>query len=126
MIELAAVFAVAGAASNAMGTAFQRKAAATSRSGLRLLAELVHRAAWVIGMAGVIGAAVFQPGPGQRPPGPRTAAVHPGTALRSAHCRTADAPPAAGLGWWGVLGVVAGLALVLASAAPHGATDQAP
>ncbi|WP_328550878.1 MULTISPECIES: DMT family transporter [unclassified Streptomyces] len=48
-------------AGTAMGTAFQRKAAATtSRSGLRLLAELVHRAAWVIGMAGVIGAAVFQ------------------------------------------------------------------
>lgn len=61
MIELAAVFAVAGAASNAVGTAFQRKAASTStRGGVRLLAELVHRPIWMIGMAGVACAALFQ------------------------------------------------------------------
>lgn len=61
MIEFAAVLAVAGAASNAMGTAFQRKAAATAGNrGLRLLGELVRRPAWAIGMAGVIGAALFQ------------------------------------------------------------------
>lgn len=61
MIELAAAFAVAGAASNAVGTAFQRRAASTSRrGGVRLLADLVRRPAWLIGMAGVVGAALFQ------------------------------------------------------------------
>lgn len=61
MIELAAAFAVAGAASNAVGTAFQRKAAsASSRGGIRLLAKLVRRPFWMIGMAGVICAALFQ------------------------------------------------------------------
>ncbi|OLZ74674.1 hypothetical protein AV521_03495 [Streptomyces sp. IMTB 2501] len=44
MIELVAAFAVAGAAGNAVGTAFQRRAAsAGSRGGLRPLAELVRR-----------------------------------------------------------------------------------
>ncbi|MDO0929268.1 hypothetical protein QQY24_29080 [Streptomyces sp. TG1A-8] len=51
MIELAAAFAVAGAASNAVGTAFQRKAASASRrGGVRLLSELVRRPAWLLGM----------------------------------------------------------------------------
>jgi drug/metabolite transporter (DMT)-like permease len=128
MIEFAAVFAVAGAASNAVGTAFQRKAAATaSKSGLRLLAELVRRPAWVIGMAGVIGAAVFQSlalvnGP--------LALVQPLFILELPFALLVAAPlmhrRLPGLGWWGVAGVVAGLALALASAAPHGATDQAP
>lgn len=128
MIEFAALFAVAGAASNAVGTAFQRKAAATtSSSGLRLLAELVRRPAWVIGMAGVIGAAVFQSlalvnGP--------LALVQPlfilelPFALLAASSLMHRRLP--GRGWWGVGGVVAGLALALASAAPHGATDEAP
>ncbi|MEU6256121.1 DMT family transporter [Streptomyces sp. NPDC047043] len=128
MIEFAAVFAVAGAASNAVGTAFQRKAAATAgKRGLRLLGELVRRPAWVIGMAGVIGAALFQSlalvnGP--------LALVQPLFILELPFALMVVAPlmhrrlPA--WGWWGVSGVVAGLALVLASAAPHGATDQAP
>ncbi|MGW3466730.1 DMT family transporter, partial [Streptomyces olivaceoviridis] len=61
MIELAAVFAVAGAASNAVGTAFQRKVASVSQgSGIRLVAELARRPAWLIGMAGVVCAALFQ------------------------------------------------------------------
>jgi hypothetical protein len=128
MIELAAVFAVAGAASNAVGTAFQRKAASTtSKGGLRLLAELVHRPAWVIGMAGVIGAALFQSlalvnGP--------LALVQPLFILELPFALLVASPlmhrrlPA--LGWWGVAAVVAGLALSLASAAPHGAVDEAP
>lgn len=128
MIELAAVFAVTGAASNAMGTAFQRKAASTSsKGGLRLLADLVHRPAWVIGMAGVIGAALFQSlalvnGP--------LALVQPLFILelpfalliasRLMH-RRLPAPA-----WWAVAAVVAGLALGLACAAPHGAAGDAP
>ncbi|MFI6565063.1 DMT family transporter [Streptomyces sp. NPDC050534] len=128
MIELAAVFAVAGAASNAVGTAFQRKAASTtSKGGLRLLGELVRRPAWVIGMSGVIGAALFQSlalvnGP--------LALVQPlfilelpfALLVASRLMRRRLPDP----GWWGVAAVVAGLALSLASAAPHGAGDEAP
>lgn len=128
MIELAAVFGVAGAASNAVGTAFQRKAAsASSRGGLRLLAELVRRPYWVIGMAGVICAALFQSlalvnGP--------LALVQPlfilelpfallvgGVLMRRRLPRS---------GWWGVGGCVTGLAVLLVAAAPRGAADQAP
>ncbi|MFG2603510.1 DMT family transporter [Streptomyces sp. NPDC048514] len=128
MIELAAVFAVAGAASNAVGTAFQRKAAsASSRGGIRLLAELVHRPFWVIGMAGVICAALFQSlalvnGP--------LALVQPLFILELPFALLVAAPlmhrrlPRSG--WWGVAGCVAGLAVLLVAAAPHGATDQAP
>jgi len=128
MIEFAAVFAVAGAASNAMGTAFQRKAASTAgKRGLRLLGELVRRPAWAIGMAGVIGAALFQSlalvnGP--------LSLVQPLFILELPFALLIAAPlmhrrlPARG--WWGVSGVVTGLALVLASLAPHGARDQAP
>ncbi|GAB1339434.1 DMT family transporter [Streptomyces sp. E-15] len=128
MIELAAVFAVAGAASNAVGTAFQRKAAsASSRGGIRLLAELVHRPFWVIGMAGVICAALFQSlalvnGP--------LALVQPLFILELPFALLVAAPlmhrRLPHWGWWGVGGCVAGLALLLVAAAPHGATDQAP
>ncbi|PKW11855.1 hypothetical protein SAMN05428944_0911 [Streptomyces sp. 1222.5] len=128
MIELAAAFAVAGAASNAVGTAFQRKAAsASSRGGLRLLVELVHRPFWVIGMAGVICAALFQSlalvnGP--------LALVQPLFILELPFALLVAAPlmhrrlPHSG--WWGVGGCVAGLAVLLVAAAPHGATDHAP
>ncbi|MFF5468622.1 DMT family transporter [Streptomyces achromogenes] len=128
MIELAAVFAVAGAASNAVGTAFQRKAASVStRGGLRLLADLVHRPIWLIGMAGVACAALFQSlalvnGP--------LALVQPLFILELPFALLVAAPlmhrrlPRSG--WWGVGGCVAGLAVLLLAAAPHGATDQAP
>ncbi|WDM10859.1 DMT family transporter [Streptomyces lavenduligriseus] len=128
MIELAAAFAVAGAASNAVGTAFQRKAAsASTRGGLRLLAELVHRPIWMIGMAGVACAALFQSlalvnGP--------LALVQPLFILELPFALLVAAPlmhrrlPRSG--WWGVGGCVAGLAVLLLAAAPHGATDQAP
>ncbi|MFF7754684.1 DMT family transporter [Streptomyces sp. NPDC007971] len=128
MIELAALFAVTGAASNAVGTAFQRKAASTSRrTGVRLLGELMRRPAWVIGMAGVIGAAVFQSlalvnGP--------LALVQPLFIMELPFALLVAGPlmhrrlPRSG--WWGVGAVVAGLAVLLASAAPHGATSQAP
>ncbi|MFE0512262.1 DMT family transporter [Streptomyces sp. NPDC058964] len=128
MIELAAAFAVTGAASNAVGTAFQRKAASTSsRSGVRLIAELVRRPAWLIGVAGVAGAALFQSlalvnGP--------LALVQPLFILELPFALLVAAPlmhrRLPGSGWWGVTGVVAGLAIVLAAAAPHGAVHQAP
>ncbi|WP_225823628.1 DMT family transporter [Streptomyces naphthomycinicus] len=128
MIELAAVFAVAGAASNAVGTAFQRKAASASdRGGLRLIAELVRRPYWMIGMAGVICAALFQSlalvnGP--------LALVQPLFILELPFALLVAAPlmhrRLPHWGWWGVGGCVTGLAVLLIAAAPHGATDQAP
>ncbi|WP_225839224.1 DMT family transporter [Streptomyces sp. NK08204] len=128
MIELAAAYAVAGAASNAAGTAFQRKAAsASSRGGIRLLAELVRRRYWLLGMAGVIGAALFQSlalvnGP--------LALVQPLFILELPFALLIAAPlmhrrlPRSG--WWGVGSCVAGLAALLAAAAPHGVTHDAP
>ncbi|MGW1161565.1 DMT family transporter [Streptomyces sp. NPDC002513] len=128
MIVLAALFAVTGAASNAMGTAFQRKAASTVArgGGLRLMRALVHRPAWLIGIAGVVGAALFQAlalvnGP--------MALVQPLFVLelpfalliaaRLMHRRLPNA------GWWAIGCVVTGLALVLGAAAPSGVRDQA-
>jgi len=128
VIPLAVACAVVGAASNAVGTAFQHKAAsAVSRGGgLSLMIALVRRPAWAIGIAGVAGAALFQAlalvnGP--------LALVQPLfilelpfallVAARLMHRRI----PAGG--WWAVTGMVGGLALVLIGAAPSGAHDQA-
>ncbi|MFE6483938.1 DMT family transporter [Streptomyces sp. NPDC057757] len=128
MIVLAVLFAVLGAASNAAGTAFQRKAASTVTrgGGLRLMLELARRPAWLIGIAGVAAAAVFQAlalvnGP--------MALVQPLFILELPLALLIAIPllhrrlPRAG--WWAVAGVVVGLALVLGSAAPSGARDQA-
>ncbi|WP_369251260.1 DMT family transporter [Streptomyces sp. R41] len=128
MIVLAVLFALLGAASNAMGTAFQRKAAAdvASGGGLRLLLELARRPSWLIGITGVVGAAVFQAlalvnGP--------LALVQPLFILELPFALLIVIPllhrrlPRAG--WWAVGGVVAGLGLVLGSAAPSGARDHA-
>ncbi|MER6127794.1 DMT family transporter [Streptomyces sp. NPDC001795] len=128
MIALAALFAVMGAASNAMGTAFQRKAASTvSRGGgLRLIRDLAHRPAWLIGITGVVGAALFQAlalvnGP--------MALVQPLFVLELPFALMIAAPlmhrrlPNAA--WWAVTGVVTGLALVLGAAAPSGVRNQA-
>ncbi|MYR90363.1 hypothetical protein GTY41_36985, partial [Streptomyces sp. SID685] len=128
MIELAAAFAVAGAASNAVGTAFQRKAAsASSRGGLRLLAELVRRPFWMIGMAGVICAALFQSLALVNGPlalvQPLFIMELPFALLVAAPLMHRRLPPS---GWWGVASCVAGLAVLLIAAAPHGALDQAP
>ncbi|WP_345645794.1 DMT family transporter [Streptomyces siamensis] len=129
MTVLAVLFALLGAASNAMGTAFQRKAASTvpTGGGLRLLIALARQPAWLIGIAGVIGAAAFQAlalvnGP--------LALVQPLFILELPFALLFAIPllhrrlPRAG--WWAVAGVVVGLGLVLGSAAPSGATHQAP
>lgn len=121
-------FAVMGAASNAMGTALQRKAASTVArgGGLRLLLALARRPAWPAGVGGVAGAALFQAlalvnGP--------MALVQPLFVLELPFALLIAIPllhralPRAG--WWAVAGVVGGLALVLVSAAPTGAEDQA-
>ncbi|GHF53021.1 DMT family transporter [Streptomyces griseosporeus] len=128
MIVLAVFFAVLGAASNAVGTAFQRKAASTvdRGGGLALLRALVRRPAWLIGIAGVTGAAVFQAlalvnGP--------MALVQPVFILELPFALLIAVPllhrrlPAAG--WWAIATVVAGLALLLGAAAPSGTRRQA-
>ncbi|GGS11559.1 hypothetical protein GCM10010269_58390 [Streptomyces humidus] len=124
---LALLFAVLGAASNAVGTAFQRKAASTvpRGGGLRLLRALVRRPAWAIGIAGVIGAAVCQAlalvnGP--------MALVQPVFILELPFALLVAAPllhrRLSADAWRAVAAVVAGLALLLASAAPHGTRQQ--
>ncbi|MCN9243433.1 DMT family transporter [Streptomyces sp. RY43-2] len=128
MIELAALFAVTGAASNAMGTAFQRKAASTLArgGGLRMLLALAHRPVWLIGVGGVVGAALFQAlalvnGP-MALVQPLFVLELPFALLIAARLMRRRLP---GSGWWAIVAVVTGLALVLGSAAPSGAKDQA-
>ncbi|MFJ8114140.1 DMT family transporter [Streptomyces sp. NPDC096132] len=128
MIVLAVLFAVLGAASNAVGTAFQRKAASTAPQGggIRLLLTLVRRPAWAIGIAGVMGAAVCQAlalinGP--------MALVQPLFILELPFALLLAVPLmhrtlSAG-GWRAVGTVMAGLVLLLAAAAPSGNRTQA-
>jgi uncharacterized membrane protein len=129
MVVLAVVFSVLGAASNAAGTAFQRKAAAPLKQGggLRFLLVLVRQPAWVVGIIGVAGAALFQAlalvnGP--------IALVQPLFVLELPFALMIAGPllkrrmPREG--WYGVGGVVAGLAVLLAAAAPSGSVTQAP
>ncbi|MER6083260.1 DMT family transporter [Streptomyces sp. NPDC001833] len=128
MVVLAVLFAVLGAVSNAAGTAFQRKAASTvpGRSGVRLLLVLMRRPAWAVGIAGVAGAAVFQAlalvnGP--------MALVQPLFMLELPFALLIAVPlmhrTPSPEGWRTIAVVVAGLALLLASAAPSGGRQQA-
>lgn len=125
---LAVVFAVLGAVSNAVGTAFQRKAASTVEQGggVRLLRALVRRPAWSVGIAGVVGAALFQAlalvnGP--------MALVQPLFILELPFALLLAMPlmhrRLSADGWRAVGAVVAGLALMLAAAAPSGSRQQA-
>ncbi|MFJ6984854.1 MULTISPECIES: DMT family transporter [unclassified Streptomyces] len=129
MTVLAVLFAVLGAASNAVGTAFQRKAASTvpHGGGLGLLRALVRRPAWAIGIAGVVGAAVFQAlalinGP--------LALVQPLFILELPFALLIAVPlmhrPLSAQAWWAVGAILAGLALVLLATAPSGVHQQAP
>ncbi|ASY33884.1 MULTISPECIES: DMT family transporter [unclassified Streptomyces] len=128
MIILAVVFAVLGAASNAMGTAFQRKAAANQPrgGGLRLVLALAHRPAWLLGISGVIGAAFFQALALTNGP---LALVQPVFILELPFALLIGLPllhrtmPVTG--WYAIGSVVAGLVLLLGCAAPHGGTSQA-
>lgn len=129
VVVFAVLFAVMGAASNAAGTAFQRKAAfaVPQGGGVRLVRALARQPVWIAGIAGVIGAALFQAlalvnGP--------LALVQPLFILELPFALMIALPllhrkmPRAG--WVAVAMVVVGLGLFLASAGPHGAKDQAP
>lgn len=129
MLVLAVAFAVLGAASNAAGTAFQRKAAATvpQGGGLRLLLALVRKPTWLIGIAGVTLAAVSQAVALANGPLSLVQPVFilelPFALLVGTYLLHRGLP---GEGWWAVAAVVAGLALALGAAAPSGARDLAP
>jgi drug/metabolite transporter (DMT)-like permease len=129
VLVLSALFAVLGAASNATGTAFQRKAASTvpTGGGLRLVLALARRPAWLVGVAGLVGAALFQ-----------ALALVNGPLSLVQPIFILELPFALLIGsflmrrrlpresWLAVAGVVAGLALALAAADPSGTRDQAP
>jgi drug/metabolite transporter (DMT)-like permease len=128
MPVLAVVFAVLGAASNAVGTAFQRKAAAPLKQGggLRFLLTLVRQPGWVLGIVGVAGAALFQ-----------ALALFNGPIALVQPVFVLELPFALVIGgmllnrrlprdgWYGVIVVVLGLALLLAAADPRGNDTQA-
>ncbi len=122
------LFALLGAASNAMGTAFQRKAASrvTEGGGLRFILRLARQPPWLIGIGGVIGAALFQALALANGP---LSLVQPLFILELPFALMIAVPllhrrlsPAA---WQAVAAVVAGLGLVLLSAAPSGARSYA-
>lgn len=129
MFLLSALFAVLAAASNATGTAFQRKAASTvpSGGGLGLLRRLAHRPAWYVGITGLTGAALFQALALANGP---LSLVQPVFVLELPFALLIGFPllhrqlPAQG--WWAIAAVVTGLAVVLAAADPSGTRDQAP
>jgi len=129
MHALAVIFSVCGAASNAAGTAFQRKAAAPMKSGggLRFLLALVRQPAWLLGIVGVIFAFIFQALALYNGP---IALVQPLFVLELPFALMIAGPllhrrmPSAG--WYGVGGVVLGLAALLGAAAPSGDQDYAP
>ncbi|MFG1808583.1 DMT family transporter [Streptomyces sp. NPDC049040] len=131
MLVLCVLFALLGAASNATGTVLQRKAALAvpAKDALRprLMMDLVKQPVWVLGICGVVGAALFQAlalvtGP--------LALAQPVFILELPFALLIALPvlhrtlPKSG--WISVGCMVAGLVLALASAAPDGGTEQAP
>ncbi|SEG89468.1 hypothetical protein SAMN05216223_12090 [Actinacidiphila yanglinensis] len=127
---LCVLFALLGAASNAAGTVLQRKAAlrvpAEDAMRFRLLVDMLHQSVWLLGICGVIGAALFQAlalvtGP--------LALAQPVFVLELPFALLIAMPvlhrtlPASG--WTAVCCMVLGLAVALGCAAPDGGTDQA-
>jgi drug/metabolite transporter (DMT)-like permease len=128
---LCVFFALLGAASNATGTVLQRKAALAvpAKDALkpRLMADMVRQPVWLLGICGVIGAALFQAlalvtGP--------LALAQPVFILELPFALLIALPvldrtlPKSG--WTSVACMVAGLVLALTGAAPHGGHPQAP
>jgi drug/metabolite transporter (DMT)-like permease len=120
------LFAVCAAASNALGTVFQRKAARLAppeeTMRLALLADLLRRPVWLLGIAGLIGGFIFQ-----------AAALHFAALALVQPVVVAELPltlAVAALVFqtrldrdavWGTVAVSAGVAVVLVATAPqHG------
>lgn len=131
MEPLSVVFAFLAAASNAVGTVAQRRAASTlplSESfRLKLIVDLLHRPVWFAGFGAVILAALLQ-----------ALALSLGALALVQPIFVLELPLALLIGgivfrrplarstWLAVLAVVAGLAVVLAGAAPSGGTLRPP
>jgi uncharacterized membrane protein len=127
---LSILFALLAAASNALATVLQRHAARTvpvsEHLRLRLALELLHRPAWLGGMAAVVGAAVFQ-----------AVALSLGALSVVQPLFVLELPFALLIGgvilgnrlsrrcWAGVVCIVGGLGVGLAAAAPAPGTEQA-
>lgn len=127
----AVLFALLAAASNALATVLQRRAARTVplSAGLRLglLVDLLHRAAWLGGMLAVIAAACFQALALSRGAlsvvQPLFVLELPLTLLIGRLLLGGRIPRG---GWAGVVLIVVGLGSALAAAAPTIGTEQAP
>ncbi|MYT27713.1 DMT family transporter [Streptomyces sp. MspMP-M5] len=130
-IWAAVVFAVLAAASNALSTVLQRRAARTvpvsGRLRIGLIADLLHRAAWLAGMLMVLPAAAFQAlallmGP--------LSVVQPlfvlELPLALLMARAVLGRRVSGRGWAGVGLLVVGLGTALGAAAPTAGRDHAP
>ncbi|MFJ2634121.1 DMT family transporter [Streptomyces sp. NPDC087422] len=130
MLVLCVFFALLGAASNAVGTVLQRKAALAvppnDAMRPRQMIAMIRQPVWVLGICGVAGAAAFQAlalvaGP--------LALAQPVFILELPLALLFSVPllgralPRAG--WSGVACMVAGLALALGTAAPGGGGAQA-
>ncbi|MFB7244049.1 DMT family transporter [Streptomyces populi] len=111
-----------------MGTAFQRKAASrvTEGGGLRFILRLARQPPWLIGIGGVIGAALFQALALANGP---LSLVQPLFILELPFALMIAVPllhrRLSRAAWQAVAAVVAGLGLVLLSAAPSGARSDA-
>ncbi|MGW1376292.1 DMT family transporter [Streptomyces sp. NPDC002446] len=127
----AVLFALLAAASNALATVLQRRAARTVplSAGLRLglLVDLLHRAAWLGGMLAVIAAACFQALALSRG---ALSVVQPLFVLELPLTLLIGRLLLGGRisrdGWRGVALIVIGLGSALAAAAPTLGTEQAP
>src|SRR5882757_7526786 len=130
LLVLCVVFALLGAASNAAGTVLQRKAALAvppqDALRARLLLDMLHQPVWLLGICGVVGAALFQ-----------ALALVTGPLALAQPVFIMELPLALLIalpvlhrslprsGWLAVGLMVAGLVLGLACAAPSGGATQA-
>src|SRR5882757_8341647 len=123
LLVLCVVFALLGAASNAAGTVLQRKAALAvpSQDALRarLLLDMLHQPVWLLGICGVVGAALFQALALAQPVFIMELPLALLIALPVLHRSLPRS------GWLAVGLMVAGLVLGLACAAPSGGATQA-
>ncbi len=126
---LTVLLAVCAAASNAFATVLQRRAAATAPPGrifrIRVLVDVLRHPVWMLGMVAIIAGFLFQ-----------AAALHSGALALVQPVLVAELPLTLVLvrvlygrrvedrEWVGVIGMSAGLALVLGAAAPHGGSTE--
>ncbi|QFZ72796.1 hypothetical protein GFH48_05510 [Streptomyces fagopyri] len=130
-MALAIFFAVLAAAGNALGTVLQRRAVLnvpdTRAQGLLLVRDLLHNPAWLVGILGVVFAALFQ-----------ALALRSGSMAAVQPVFVLELPLALMIGgivfrvrvsrktWAAVACIFVGLAVGLFAAAPSGGRSQVP